>query len=68
MAYRNFQYCTEQEYKQIIYSGEAKNKLQITFNNVELENADEYCEKITRISRILLKNSICVNFFIPNFF
>jgi len=53
MAYRNLQHCTEQEYKQIIYSGQAKNKLQISFNGVELEDADYYCEKITRISRIL---------------
>ena len=53
MAYRNFENCTEQEYKHIIYSGEAKNKLQIMFNGVELEDADNYCEKITRISRII---------------
>lgn len=53
MAYRSFEHCTEQEYKQIIYSGEAKNKLRITFDGVDLEDADYYCEKITRISRII---------------
>ena len=41
------------EYKQVIYSGDAKNKLKLLFNNVELENADSYCEKLTIKSRIV---------------
>lgn len=41
------------EYKQIIYSGDARNKLKILFNNVELEDADRYCERMTVKSRIV---------------
>ena len=57
MAYINFQNCTRQEYEQTIYSGDTRNKIKIWFNNVELENADLYCEKLTRKSRILPDDS-----------
>ena len=41
------------EYKQVIYSQQAKNKLKLLFNNVELQDADRYCEKLTVKSRII---------------
>ena len=53
MAYLSFQNCTRQEYEQVLYSQDAKNKIKILFNNTELENADLYCEKLTVKSRIL---------------
>ena len=40
-------------YKQVIYSGDAKNKIKILFNNIELQDADRYCEKMTVKSRIV---------------
>ena len=46
-------YNISNEYKQIIYSGDAKNKIKILFNNVELQDADRYCEKLTVKSRII---------------
>lgn len=46
-------YITSNEYKQIIYSGDARHKLKIWFNGNELVNADNYCEKIIRYPRIL---------------
>jgi len=46
-------YNTTQEYKQVIYSGGAKHRLNIAFNGVSLEDADRYCEKIIRKPRIL---------------
>ena len=53
MAYLNFQNCTRQEYEQVMYSGDARNKLKLLFNNVELQNADRYCERMTVKSRIV---------------
>lgn len=53
MAYTNFTNCTEQEYINIIYSQEDKNRIRIWFNNVELQDADEYCESLKGINRIL---------------
>ena len=41
------------EYKQVIYSGDARNKLKLLFNNVELQEADRYCERLTIKSRIV---------------
>ena len=41
------------EYKQIIYSGDSRHKIKILFNNVELQDADRYCEKLTVKSRII---------------
>lgn len=46
-------YSTTQRYKEVIYSGDSKHRVRIWFNNVELENADIYCEKITRKPRII---------------
>lgn len=53
MAYTSFQNCTKQEYEEVIYSQDAHNKIKILFNNVELEDADLYCEKLTVKSRII---------------
>ena len=53
MAYLNFQNCTRQEYEDVLYSQDARNKIKILFNNVELQNADLYCEKFTVKSRII---------------
>ena len=40
-------------YYDVIYSGGSLHKLKISFNGVELADADRYCEKITRTSRVL---------------
>ena len=53
MAYTNFKNCTEQQYKTVIYSQDCRHKIKISFNNVELEDADVYCEKLTVSSRLL---------------
>ena len=53
MAYTNFTNCTEQEYLDIIYSQDDKNRIRIWFNNVELEDAGEYCESLSGTNRIL---------------
>lgn len=44
---------SENPYYNAIYSEDDRNDLKIWFNGVELENAGNYCEKITRIARIL---------------
>lgn len=46
-------YNISNEYKRIIYSGDARNKLKLLFNNVELQDADRYCERMTVKSRIV---------------
>ena len=46
-------YCKDAKYYEKIYSGDSKHKIKIWFNNVELENADLYCEKLTLKKRIL---------------
>ena len=56
MAYTNFQNCTKQQYEQVIYGQNDKNKCKLYFNNVELPNADNYLEKITIIDRVLPEN------------
>ena len=53
MAYTSFQNCTKQEYESVLYSGDARHKLKILFNNIELQDADRYCEKLTRKARII---------------
>lgn len=53
MAYTNFTNCTANEYKEIIYSQDDKNRIRIWFNNAELEDAGEYCETLTGSNRIL---------------
>lgn len=50
-------YNVSNKYKQIIYSGDARNKLKLLFNNVELPNADLYCEKLVVRSRIVPNGS-----------
>lgn len=45
--------CTVKEYEEVVYSGKCDNKLYLSFGGVELENADEYCEKITGTNKIL---------------
>lgn len=44
---------TADNYFEVIYSEDAKNRLRIWFNEVELEDADIYCEKLTRKWRVL---------------
>lgn len=46
-------YTVSNNYKNVIYSGDARNKIKILFNNVELQEADRYCEKATIKSRII---------------
>ena len=53
MAYLNFQNCTRAEYEKVLYSQDARNKIRIWFNNVELQNAGLYCERATIKSRIV---------------
>lgn len=52
---KNTKKCSVEDYEKVIYDGETKNKIYISFNGTELENADYYCEKFTVKSR-LLKN------------
>lgn len=47
--------CSISDYEQVVYDGETKNKLYISFGGNELIDADHYCEKLTIKSR-LLKN------------
>lgn len=56
---------TSSGYKEVIYSGDSNNKLLLKFNNVELENADIYCERIT-VKSSILKNGTNV-FSLENF-
>lgn len=58
-------YATTNRYNEVIYSQDTKNKLKILFNNVELENADIYCEKLTINSRIIPNGNS--NFSLGNF-
>lgn len=46
-------YTVSNDYIEAIYSQDDKNDLKIWFNNVELQDADIKCEKITRTARIL---------------
>lgn len=57
MAYTNFQNCTANEYKNIVYNEETHNKIKILFNNVELEDADEYCESFEVVSKVIPNGS-----------
>ena len=56
MAYIN----VSNDYEDVIYhktgSG-IQNKLKLSFNDIELENADNYCESITKSGRILKNNN-----------
>lgn len=46
-------YNVSEKYKDVIYSGDAKHKLKLVFNGVELEDADVYCESFNVTSRIV---------------
>lgn len=46
-------YKTSEIYKRVIYSGGSEHRLRLWFNDVELENADDYCEKIEETPRII---------------
>ena len=48
----NYNY-KDNDYYNAIYSGDSKHKIKILFDGVELEDADRYCEKLTRKPRIL---------------
>lgn len=56
MAYKNFTNCTEEQYYEIIYSQDDKNRIRIWFNNVELEDAGQYCESLKAKDRIILED------------
>lgn len=60
-------YNVTNDYIQAIYSQDDRNDLKIWFNGVELENAGYYCEKITRVARIL-PNDGSKRFSLDNFF
>ena len=49
-------YSTDNPYQDVIYSQEDVNKCKLYFNDVELEDTDEYLEKITFIKRVLPEN------------
>lgn len=68
MAYKSFVNCTEEEYKNVIYSQDSRNKIQILFNSVELEDADYYCESFRLNSRIIPNGSkvFGLNSFVAN--
>ena len=53
MAYTNFQNCTEEEYNEIIYSGDARHKLKLLFNGVEYQSANSKTESLKRTAKIL---------------
>lgn len=46
-------YSSENPYQDAIYSQGETNDLRIWFDDVELEDADRYCESITRTARII---------------
>ena len=56
---------TSEKYKNVIYSGDAKHKLKLLFNGVELADADVYCESLKVTSRILPNGS--TRFSLDNF-
>lgn len=56
MAYINFQNCTKQQYDNTIYGQNDVNSCKLYFNNVELQDADNYLEKITFKKRVLPEN------------
>lgn len=58
-------YKTSENYETILYSGDSRHDLKIWFNNIELQNAKNYCEKITKKSRI--QNNIDNVFSLSNF-
>ena len=61
MAYTNFQKCTATEYKNIIYSGNAQQKLKLWVNNTEIQDIDEYCEEVSINMRVFPNGSNTFN-------
>lgn len=53
MAYTNFTNCTKEQYWNIIYGEDSSNRIRIWFNNVELQDADEYCVSLKQKDSIL---------------
>jgi len=66
MAYTNFTNCTQEQYEEIIYSQNDTNRIRLWFNNVELVDADEYCESLTGTNR-MLPNDGSKRFTLENF-
>lgn len=54
-------YTTSQTYKNIIYSGNAEQKLRLWVNNVEITDIEDYCEEITINNRIFPNGSETFN-------
>lgn len=50
-------YITSEQYRDAVFNEDAKHQLKVIFNGVELEDADNYCEKFTLKSRILSNSS-----------
>ena len=50
-------YITSEQYRDAVFNEDARHQLKVIFNGVELEDADNYCEKFTLKSRILSNSS-----------
>lgn len=59
-------YITSNDYEEVVYSGDSDNRIRIWFNDVELEDADYFCEKLTVSSRVL-PNDASKRFSLDNF-
>lgn len=59
-------YITSNDYEKVVYSGDSDNRIRIWFNDVELEDADYFCEKLTVSSRVL-PNDASKRFSLDNF-
>lgn len=50
-------YITSEQYRDAVFSQDARHQLKVIFNGVELFDADNYCEKFTLKSRVLPNSS-----------
>ena len=50
-------YITSEQYRDAVFSQDAKHQLKVIFNGVEFEDADNYCEKFTLKSRVMSNSS-----------
>ena len=50
-------YITSEQYRDAVFNEDARHQLKVIFNGVELEDADNYCEKFTLKSRIISNSS-----------
>ena len=50
-------YITSEQYRDAVFNEDARHELKVFFNGVELEDADNFCEKFTLKSRILSNTS-----------